>query len=57
MNALEKLVRPREILKDISPELFPGAKIGVLGLEGSGKSLCCGIMRAFSIRIFRATPA
>jgi ABC-type polysaccharide/polyol phosphate transport system ATPase subunit len=27
-------------LKDISLSFFPGAKIGVLGLNGSGKSTC-----------------
>ena len=39
MHAVGKVVPPkREILKDISLSFFPGAKIGVLGLNGSGKS-------------------
>ena len=39
MNRVGKIVPPkRVILKDISLSFFPGAKIGVLGLNGSGKS-------------------
>ena len=39
MNRVGKIVPPKkEILKDISLSFFPGAKIGVLGLNGSGKS-------------------
>ena len=39
MNRVGKIVPPkRHILKDISLSFFPGAKIGVLGLNGSGKS-------------------
>ena len=39
MNRVGKLVPPkRQILKDISLSFFPGAKIGVLGLNGAGKS-------------------
>lgn len=34
----------RQILKDISLSFFPGAKIGVLGLNGSGKSSLLRIM-------------
>jgi len=38
MNRVGKVVPPkRVILKDISLSFFPGAKIGVLGLNGSGK--------------------
>ncbi|MCP4043950.1 MAG: energy-dependent translational throttle protein EttA, partial [Gammaproteobacteria bacterium] len=45
MNRVGKLVPPkREILKDISLSFFPGAKIGVLGLNGSGKSSLLKIM-------------
>jgi ABC-type multidrug transport system fused ATPase/permease subunit len=41
MNRVGKIVPPkRQILKDISLSFFPGAKIGVLGLNGSGKSTC-----------------
>ena len=37
MNQVSKVVPPkRTILKDISLSFFPGAKIGVLGLNGSG---------------------
>jgi len=40
-----KVVPPkREILRDISLSFFPGAKIGVLGLNGSGKSSLLRIM-------------
>ncbi len=39
MHRVGKVVPPkREILKNISLSFFPGAKIGVLGLNGSGKS-------------------
>ena len=39
MHRVGKVVPPkREILKDISLSFFPGAKIGVLGLNGAGKS-------------------
>ncbi len=45
LNRLTKIVPPkREILKDISLSFFPGAKIGVLGLNGSGKSSLLRIM-------------
>ena len=47
MNRVSKLVPPkREILKDISLSFFPGAKIGVLGLNGSGMSTLLKIMAA-----------
>lgn len=45
MNRVSKIVPPkRTILKDISLSFFPGAKIGVLGLNGSGKSSLLRIM-------------
>src|SRR5690606_1004482 len=45
MHQVGKVVPPkREILKDISLSFFPGAKIGVLGLNGSGKSSLLRIM-------------
>ncbi len=45
MMGVGKIVPPkREILKDISLSFFPGAKIGVLGLNGSGKSSLLKIM-------------
>ncbi len=45
MNRVGKTVPPkRVILKDISLSFFPGAKIGVLGLNGSGKSSLLRIM-------------
>ena len=45
MNRVGKIVPPkRQILKDISLSFFPGAKIGVLGLNGSGKSTVLKIM-------------
>jgi sulfate-transporting ATPase len=45
MNRVSKVVPPkRTILRDISLSFFPGAKIGVLGLNGSGKSTVLRIM-------------
>jgi sulfate-transporting ATPase len=45
MNRVAKMVPPkRAILRDISLSFFPGAKIGVLGLNGSGKSSLLRIM-------------
>ncbi|HVF65818.1 MAG TPA: energy-dependent translational throttle protein EttA [Casimicrobiaceae bacterium] len=45
MNRVGKVVPPkRQILKDISLSFFPGAKIGVLGLNGAGKSSLLRIM-------------
>ncbi|HEY7757940.1 MAG TPA: energy-dependent translational throttle protein EttA [Burkholderiales bacterium] len=45
MLRVGKVVPPkRQILKDISLSFFPGAKIGVLGLNGSGKSSLLRIM-------------
>jgi ATP-binding cassette ChvD family protein len=45
MNRVSKVVPPkRTIIKNISLSFFPGAKIGVLGLNGSGKSSLLRIM-------------
>ncbi len=45
MNRVAKVVPPkRYIIKDISLSFFPGAKIGVLGLNGAGKSTVLRIM-------------
>jgi len=45
MQRVGKVVPPkRVILKNISLSFFPGAKIGVLGLNGSGKSSLLKIM-------------
>jgi len=42
---VSKIVPPkRQIIKDISLSFFPGAKIGLLGLNGSGKSTVLRIM-------------
>ena len=44
-NHLSKIVSPkRYILRDISLSFFPGAKIGILGLNGGGKSTLLRIM-------------
>ncbi len=45
MYRVGKVVPPkRQILKDISLSFFPGAKIGILGLNGAGKSSLLRIM-------------
>ncbi len=45
MLHVSKTVPPkRQIIKDISLSFFPGAKIGLLGLNGSGKSTVLRIM-------------
>ena len=45
MNGVSKTVPPkRQIIKDISLSFFPGAKIGLLGLNGAGKSTVLRIM-------------
>ena len=58
MNRVGKIVPPkRQILKDISLSFFPGAKIGVLGLNGSGKSTVLRIMAGIDKDILgEATP-
>ena len=45
MQRVGKTVPPkRQILRDISLSFFPGAKIGILGLNGAGKSSLLRIM-------------
>ena len=45
MNRVAKIVPPKRfIIRDISLSFFPGAKIGVLGLNGAGKSTVLRIM-------------
>ncbi|MGI9132794.1 MAG: energy-dependent translational throttle protein EttA, partial [Rhodoferax sp.] len=58
MNKVGKMVPPkRQILKDISLSFFPGAKIGVLGVNGSGKSSLLKIMAGLDTEIQgEATP-
>ena len=58
MNRVGKIVPPkRQILKNISLSFFPGAKIGVLGLNGSGKSTVLRIMAGIDTDIEgEATP-
>jgi ATP-binding cassette ChvD family protein len=52
MNRVGKVVPPkRVILRDISLSFFPGAKIGVLGLNGSGKSSLLRIMAGIDAEI------
>ena len=52
MNRVSKIVPPKRfILKDISLSFFPGAKIGVLGLNGSGKSTVLRIMAGIDTEI------
>jgi len=58
MNRVGKIVTPkRQIIKDISLSFFPGAKIGLLGLNGSGKSTVLRIMAGVDKDIIgEATP-
>ena len=58
MNRVGKIVPPkRQIIKDISLSFFPGAKIGLLGLNGSGKSTVLRIMAGVDRDIIgEATP-
>ncbi len=52
MNRVSRIVPPqRHILRDISLSFFPGAKIGVLGLNGSGKSSLLRIMAGLDTEI------
>src|SRR5205814_2855837 len=46
MHKLTKIVQPnnRKVLEDITLAFFPGAKIGVLGYNGAGKSTVLRIM-------------
>ena len=45
MVGLSKIHQPnREVLKDVYLSFLPGAKIGVLGVNGSGKSSLLRIM-------------
>src|SRR5215217_6246611 len=45
MHRLSRVHPPdREVLKDISLSFLPGAKIGVLGANGSGKSSLLRVM-------------
>ena len=44
VSGLTKKFGPREVLKDIWLAFYPGAKIGVLGRNGSGKSSLLRIM-------------
>jgi ATP-binding cassette ChvD family protein len=53
MQGVGKVVPPkRTILRDISLSFFPGAKIGVLGLNGSGKSSLLKIMAGIDKEIY-----
>ncbi|MCB1968336.1 MAG: ATP-binding cassette domain-containing protein, partial [Candidatus Accumulibacter sp.] len=58
MNRVGKIVPPkRQIIKDISLSFFPGAKIGLLGVNGSGKSTVLRIMAGLDTDIIgEATP-
>ena len=52
MYRVGKMVPPkRQILKDISLSFFPGAKIGILGLNGAGKSTVLRIMAGVDTEI------
>jgi ATP-binding cassette ChvD family protein len=52
MIGVSKIVPPnRTIIKDISLSFFPGAKIGLLGLNGAGKSTVLRIMAGVDTEI------
>jgi len=52
MNGVAKVVPPkRYIIRDISLSFLPGAKIGVLGLNGAGKSTVLRIMAGLDTEI------
>ena len=52
MQAVTKIVPPKRIiLENINLSFFPGAKIGVLGLNGSGKSSLLRIMAGLDTEI------
>src|ERR1700694_5367882 len=52
MFSVGKKVPPnRQILKDISLSFLPGAKIGILGLNGAGKSTVLRIMAGIDTEI------
>ncbi|SCZ54702.1 energy-dependent translational throttle protein EttA [Thiohalomonas denitrificans] len=52
MNRVSKVVPPkRTILENISLSFFPGAKIGVLGLNGAGKSSLLRVMAGIDTEI------
>ena len=52
MQGVGKIIPPkRKILDNINLSFFPGAKIGVLGLNGSGKSSLLRIMAGFDKEI------
>ena len=59
MYRVGKTVPPkRQILKDISLSFLPGAKLGILGLNGAGKSSILRIMAGMDTEIEgEATPA
>ncbi len=59
MYRVGKVVPPkRQILKDVSLSFLPGAKIGILGLNGAGKSSILRIMAGVDTEIEgEATPA
>ncbi|GMU52434.1 MAG: energy-dependent translational throttle protein EttA [Candidatus Xenobia bacterium] len=44
MHDLRKVYQQKEVLKGITLAFFPGAKIGVLGMNGAGKSTILRIM-------------
>jgi sulfate-transporting ATPase len=58
MNGVSKTVPPkRQIIKDISLSFFPGAKIGLLGLNGAGKSTVLRIMAGVDKRLHRRSAS
>jgi sulfate-transporting ATPase len=57
MNRVGKIVRPSDRSQEHLAVLLPGAKIGVLGLNGSGKSSLLKIMAGLDKEIEgEATP-
>src|SRR5262247_3623532 len=57
MIRVGKTVPPkRQILKNISLRFFPGAKIGLLGLNGAGKSTVLKIMAGIRVGYLPQEP-
>jgi ATPase subunit of ABC transporter with duplicated ATPase domains len=55
MIGVSKFYNKKPVIKDISLSFFYGAKIGVLGLNGSGKSTILRIMAGVDVLTMSTT--